>query len=94
MINYTAWFVRTIFVCKQLTLYQAKDRLNEKRTYFGREALKIVSSFFGTEKYAGHPDKIATYAAWATKSNGPSIWGIPTPIGCVVSEDHPAYVVR
>ncbi|KAH9988441.1 hypothetical protein BJV74DRAFT_885329 [Russula compacta] len=26
----------------------AKDRLNEKRTYFGREAIKIVTSFFNT----------------------------------------------
>jgi len=68
--------------------------LNEKHTYFGVAALKIVTAFFSTEKYAGKPKAIAKYAEWATRSDGPGVWGTPTPIGCVVPEDHPDYVVR
>ncbi|KAH9984631.1 hypothetical protein BJV74DRAFT_776087 [Russula compacta] len=72
--------------------YRAKDRLNEKRTYFGREAIKIVTSFFNTEKYAGRRSAIAEYANWATHSDGPGVFGSPTPIDCTVPIDHPDYV--
>ncbi|KAH9995455.1 hypothetical protein BJV74DRAFT_739415, partial [Russula compacta] len=65
------------------------DRLNEKRTYFGHEAIKIVTSFFNTEKYAGRRSAIAKYANWATRSDGPGVFGSPTPINCTVPIDHP-----
>lgn len=60
-------------VGKQQILHQAKDHLNEKHTYFGHKALKIVTLFFSSEKYTEQPKEIALYAAWAIRSDGPSV---------------------
>ncbi|KAH9970817.1 hypothetical protein BJV74DRAFT_718903, partial [Russula compacta] len=72
--------------------YRAKDHLNEKQTYFGHEAIKIVTAFFRTEKFAGRCSAIAEYANWATCSDSPGLWGSPTPIDCIVPQNHPDYV--
>jgi hypothetical protein len=76
-----------------LMCYQARDRLYEKRAYFGREAIKIVSIFFQADKYAGSRKAISTYAQWAGQSDGPGVWGKPTPIDCTVPEDDSDYIV-
>ncbi|KAH9965081.1 hypothetical protein BJV74DRAFT_745813, partial [Russula compacta] len=70
----------------------AKDHLNKKWTYFGCEAIKIVTTFFRTEKFARRCSAIVEYANWATHSDGPGLWGSPTPIDCVVPRNHPDYV--
>ncbi|KAH9958407.1 hypothetical protein BJV74DRAFT_789290 [Russula compacta] len=64
----------------------AKDRLYKKRSFFSRTAIKIVTKFFRGEKYANKPKEIAEYAEWATRGDGPAIYGIPTPIHCMDSE--------
>ena len=74
-----------------LTLSQSRDRLNEKRTYFGRKASKLVKAFFNGDKYASNRRAISKYARWATRGDGPSIYGKPTPIDCVTGPD---YIVR
>ncbi|KIM80299.1 hypothetical protein PILCRDRAFT_49899, partial [Piloderma croceum F 1598] len=70
----------------------ARDRINEKRTYFGRQSIKIVTAFFATEPYANKPKVIAKYAKWATRKDGPGVWRVPTPIDCVVPSESPDYI--
>jgi hypothetical protein len=72
---------------------QAKDRINEKRTFFGRQAIKIVSAFFNTTNFADNRAWVAEYALWATRPNGPGIWEIPTPIDCLYPEKSSGYIV-
>ena len=67
--------------------------MNDRRTYFGRQALKIMTQFFETEPYKDNPKAIAKYARWAIKADGPAIWETPTPINCTVPPTHPDYIV-
>ena len=53
----------------------------------------LVKDFFEGDKYAGNRKAITKYAEWATRSNGPGIWGKPTPINCVVDDSSPEYIV-
>jgi hypothetical protein len=91
-------------VCKHLLIctsadgrrahVQAKSRLNEKRAFFGREAIKIVTDFFNGNNYANKPNAIAKFAKWAIRGNGPALFGKPTPIGCVRLKGSDGYIVR
>ena len=74
-------------------VFQAKDRLNKKRTYFGRQGLKIVTEFFQGEAYANKPTEIAKYAKWAVRGNGPALFGKPTPINCTLKKGEDGYIV-
>jgi hypothetical protein len=69
------------------------SRLNEKRTYFGCEAIRVVRRYFDAEKYKNHPGLIARYAQWAVRKDGPAIFETPTPIDCVVDKKSPGYIV-
>jgi hypothetical protein len=69
------------------------SRLNEKRTYFGCAAIRVVRKYFDTEKYKNQPKLIARYAQWAMQRNGPAIFETPTPIDCVVPRGSPGYIV-
>jgi hypothetical protein len=70
-----------------MSLFQAVSRLNEKRTYFGREALQIVQKHFAAKEYKGRPKEIKKYALWAMRENGPGLWEVPTPIDSTVASD-------
>jgi len=67
--------------------------LNEKRTFFGLEGIKIVTEFFKGEKYANNPNAIARYAKWAVRGNGPALYGKPTPRDCVIKKGTDGYIV-
>jgi len=54
--------------------------VNEKRSLFGSKTMKVVDDFFTHPDYKGHAKKISEYAAWATRDNGPAVWGTPTPM--------------
>jgi hypothetical protein len=72
---------------------QAKGRLNEKRSFFGREAVKIITEFFNGAGYANKPKAIAKYARWAVRGDGPGLFSEPTPIECVVPKGTNGYIV-
>lgn len=79
-----------LFCCQ---IPKAVDRLNEKRTWFGTEALKLVDRFFEGSDYVNNPYAIAKYAQWAIRGDGPSLYSIPTPIDCTVKPGDPGYIV-
>ncbi|KAK6988607.1 hypothetical protein R3P38DRAFT_3228568 [Favolaschia claudopus] len=60
---------------------KAKDRLNDKRSYFGRRAIAVVDTLFRTEEYVGKSRQIAKFAKDALRDDGPGIWGVPAPSG-------------
>ncbi|KAF8496859.1 hypothetical protein F5888DRAFT_1634872 [Russula emetica] len=70
----------------------AKGRLHEKRAFFGREAIKIVSDFFKDDAYANKPKATAKYAKWAIRGNGPALFGKPTPVECMIPKGTNGYV--
>ncbi|KAF8496231.1 hypothetical protein F5888DRAFT_1615004, partial [Russula emetica] len=70
---------------------QAKGRLHEKRAFFGREAIKIVSDFFKDDAYANKPKATAKYAKWAIRGNGPALFGKPTPVECMIPKGTNGY---
>ena len=72
---------------------QAKDRINEKRTFFGRQATQIVTKFFEGERFTSRAS-IAEYASWAMRTDGPAIWEEPTPIDCPYPANSTLYTVR
>ncbi|KAH9992963.1 hypothetical protein BJV74DRAFT_713691, partial [Russula compacta] len=74
--------------------YEVKlgDKIYTMRTYFRRESISIVAAYFKGDTYAGNRKAISEYAKWAGRGDGPSVFGIPTPIDCTVAEDHPDYI--
>ncbi|KAH9959509.1 hypothetical protein BGW80DRAFT_1256435 [Lactifluus volemus] len=70
----------------------AKNRINDKRAYFGRQAIKVVATHFNSPEFAGNHVAIAKYASWATRHNGPGIWKVPTPVDCTYPEDSIYYI--
>jgi hypothetical protein len=70
-----------------------RDCLNEKRTFFGQEAIKIVTNFFKDEAYANKPKVIAKYALWATRGNGPALFSKLTPLGYITVKGSNGYIV-
>jgi hypothetical protein len=40
-----------------------------------------VDALFQSEEFIGNPKKIAKYAKYALRDDGPSVWGIPAPAG-------------
>ncbi|KAH9952830.1 hypothetical protein BJV74DRAFT_715230, partial [Russula compacta] len=49
--------------------------------------------FFKREEYHKKPKAISKYALWATRGNGPAIFGKPTPITCTVKKGANGYIV-
>lgn len=78
---------------KYCRIFQAIDRLNEKRGWFGSEALKNVIKFFEQKEYANNPATIAKYARWAIRGDGPALYSNPTPEDCILGSDQPGYIV-
>lgn len=60
--------------------FEARDRLNDKRSWIGRQAVKIVKELFNSPDYVDNPTAIAEYAQYATRVDGPALFGKPTPI--------------
>ncbi|KAH9976660.1 hypothetical protein BGW80DRAFT_1115985, partial [Lactifluus volemus] len=54
--------------------YKAKDQINEKQTYFGRCAIKVVTNHFNSLEFIGNHAGIANFVLWATQSNGPMLF--------------------
>ncbi|KAJ6609184.1 hypothetical protein B0H10DRAFT_1668019, partial [Mycena sp. CBHHK59/15] len=67
----------------------AKDRLNDKHSFFGRRGETVVAAKFLTEEFIGNPKKIGKYAKYALRDDGPGIWGTPTPAN--VKRGEPGY---
>ncbi|KAI0244949.1 hypothetical protein BJV78DRAFT_1092706, partial [Lactifluus subvellereus] len=63
-----------------------------KRSFFGRQGIKIVAEFFKDEAYANKPKAIAKYTLWATRGDGPALFGIPTPINCNLNKGDDRYI--
>ncbi|KAH9979672.1 hypothetical protein BJV74DRAFT_780142, partial [Russula compacta] len=72
----------------------AWDCLNKKHSYFGTKAIKVVKEFFKGDKYASNQKAITKYMQWATRDNGPGIFGNPAPIDSDAKWGHPEYIVR
>jgi len=77
-----------------LTPWQVYDRITEKRSQFGRNALTVVDAFFQDSKYHGKPEKIQRYAQWALQPNGPALFLKPTPIENNAEQGEVGYIVR
>lgn len=54
--------------------------------------LKLSPNFDATPYY-NQPSEVAHYASWATRGNGPALFGHPTPIICTVTRGHHNYIV-
>ncbi|KAH9979671.1 hypothetical protein BJV74DRAFT_888022 [Russula compacta] len=70
----------------------AWDCLNKKHSYFGTKAIKVVKEFFKGDKYASNQKAITKYMQWATRDNGPGIFGNPAPIDSDAKWGHPEYI--
>ncbi|KAF8200519.1 hypothetical protein K438DRAFT_1819271 [Mycena galopus ATCC 62051] len=68
---------------------KAKDRLNEKRSFFGKRGVVVVDALFQSKEFVGDTKKIARYARWALRDDGVGIWGTPAPQG--VKQSEPGY---
>ena len=56
-----------------LTLGQAKDCINEKRMFFGCQAIKVVATFFNGKQFVNNRGHIVAYARWAIRTDGPGV---------------------
>jgi hypothetical protein len=72
---------------------QAVDRLNEKRSWFGSNALETIDKFFNGAEFINKPEAIKTYALWATRGDGPALYATPTPIHVTVPTQDLTYIV-
>lgn len=72
---------------------KAYQRLSEKRSQFGADAISIVKDFFARSPTLSTSDNIAAYAKWALKPNGPALYKIPTPETCLIGKGEPGYIV-
>lgn len=66
--------------------------MQDKRHLIGVMTLKVVDVFFASADYADKPQKIARYAKWAIKKNGPAWYEVPTPRGLILGDA--GYAVR
>ncbi|KAF8149985.1 hypothetical protein B0H34DRAFT_731990 [Crassisporium funariophilum] len=57
----------------------AYQRLSEKRSQFGADAITHVKTFFKQGSMANNPAAIAAYAKWALTPDGPALYKVPTP---------------
>ncbi|KAL0945347.1 hypothetical protein HGRIS_000845 [Hohenbuehelia grisea] len=58
---------------------RAYDRLCEKRGHFASTALGIVKKFF-KDTMSNDEDRVAVYAQWALRTDGPAMYKTPTPM--------------
>ncbi|KAJ7446242.1 hypothetical protein B0H11DRAFT_2421105 [Mycena galericulata] len=68
---------------------KAKDRINDRRSFFGKRGLAVVDAFFQQKEFVGNTKMIARYAKYALRDDGPCIWGTPAPAG--VKRGEPGY---
>ena len=71
-----------------------KDQINEKCSFFGSQAIKNITDFFKGDQFQNDPTKIAKYAMWALRTDGPAVWEIPTPIDCLFPNMLSCYIVH
>lgn len=75
-------------------MLQATNRLSDKRSSIGRRANSLIDAYFRKEYSNDDISGISAYARYATRHNGPALYGIPTPQAYVdESSDSPYYVV-
>ncbi|KAH9987755.1 hypothetical protein BJV74DRAFT_796436 [Russula compacta] len=70
----------------------AKDRINEKRTFFGRQAIKVITAFFEGDRFKNNRAAIMEFAAWATRGDGPAQYGMPTLVDCLFPPESRNYI--
>jgi hypothetical protein len=52
-----------------------------------------VDDHFAQVRFTGKPRKVAKYAKWAIRTDGPMVWQTPTPADCTVNSVSPGYIV-
>lgn len=72
-------------------IHQAYDRLNDKRSAFGKHALRIVKEFF--EASGMSREQIQSYSLWAARAAGPGICRDPIPQDSDLKKDDAGYKV-
>ncbi|KAL0960215.1 hypothetical protein HGRIS_011849 [Hohenbuehelia grisea] len=65
--------------CRDTICNRAYDRLCEKRGHFASTALGIVKKFF-KDTMSNNEDRVAVYAQWALRTDGPAMYKTPTPM--------------
>lgn len=65
-----------------------------KRSSFGSRAVHAVEEFFKRDKFVNAPTRIARYAQWAVRGDGPALWRVPTPRDCECDPKSDRYIVR
>ena len=74
--------------------FQVNSRLYSKRSFFGSRAIQVVEHFFKGNEFIDKPSRIAQYAKWAVRNNGPALWRVPTPENCRHGPESDQYIVR
>ncbi|KAJ6613994.1 hypothetical protein B0H10DRAFT_1646254, partial [Mycena sp. CBHHK59/15] len=59
------------------TTYEVKK--GYKRHTLGVLTIRIVDNFFSSSKYVDKPKKVAQYAQWALRADGPGWYEVPSP---------------
>jgi hypothetical protein len=83
--------INYILICSE---FQVNSRLYAKRSLIGSRAVQVVEEFFKAERFAKDPSRIAQYAQWALRHNGPALWRVPTPQDCNYDPKSDHYIVR
>ncbi|KAJ7473659.1 hypothetical protein B0H11DRAFT_2236488 [Mycena galericulata] len=69
---------------------KARDRVYDRRTWFGGQATEIVFSFFQEDQFTDAKDPhvaIAAYANYALRPDGPMLWKEPAPENLAPTDD-------
>ncbi|KAF9528313.1 hypothetical protein CPB83DRAFT_907020 [Crepidotus variabilis] len=60
-----------------IVVSMAYDRLTDKRSLFGSNAIKVVDDFFKQSQFDKNPDAVKMYVAYALHAFGPAFWSVP-----------------
>ncbi|KAG5650966.1 hypothetical protein H0H81_010388 [Sphagnurus paluster] len=71
----------------------AYERIVDKRSLFGRNAINVVKEYFSQPQYANDEQAVRKYVMWALRRNGPALFKLPTPEECTVDKKDPNYIV-
>ena len=86
-------FSQPILILFLILFIQVNSRLYSKRSFFGSRSIQVVENFFKGDEFINNPSRIAAYAKWAVRNNGPALWRVPTPENCRHGPDSPQYTV-
>ncbi|KII89806.1 hypothetical protein PLICRDRAFT_174639 [Plicaturopsis crispa FD-325 SS-3] len=83
-----AVFQEIVDACWPGTNYVARNRLYDKRSWIGRSAVKVVKQFFKQPNWTGNTHAIAVYAQYASRADGPGLFGVPAPIDSAPGDEN------